>query len=295
MKSKKGFVKKHNQYESYKTKPSSLFTIDSQILSKSVNTKDIDDMVEYCVINGDNTEEYIYAISLKEVSNNFLVFCNDSSLSNSLFSILKMLLPREIWPSIIQINSKSNLSQVQKVQKLLKKSFNGVIIMDSSKLGLINLKEYKFTFIFNLENDNISKISNKIRADSIKYKRFINLTRSPIMGGKRYELDRFILAQSRSRVAVCKKLYLSQSNKKNQIDIGQDDNFEKALMNKLKVLLNMPLEKKGSDDSTVNPIPQGPVESGKTIRKKMNILGMIDENISSLRFHYSAHFLLLNY
>jgi hypothetical protein len=206
-----------------------------------------------------------------------------------------MLLPREIWPSIIQINSKSNLSQVQKVQKLLKKSFNGVIIMDSSKLGLINLKEYKFTFILNLENDNISKISNKIRADSIKYKRFINLTRSPIMGGKRYELDRFILAQSRSRVAVCKKLYLSQLNKKNQIDIGQDDNFEKALMNKLKVLLNMPLEKKGSDDSTVNPIPQGPVESGKTIRKKMNTLGMIDENISSLRFHYSVHFLLLNY
>ena len=290
MKSKKGVVKRHNQYESFKAKPSSLFTIDSQILSKSVNTKDIDDMVEYCVIDGDNTEEYIYAISLKEVSNNFLVFCNDSSLSNSLFSILKMLLPREIWPSIIQINSKSNLSQVQKVQKLLKKSFNGVLIMDSSKLGLINLKEYKFTFICNLENDNISKISNKIRADFIKFKRFINLTRSPIIGGKCYDLERFILAQSRSRVAVCKKLYLSQLNKKNQIDISQDDNFEKALMNKLKVLLNMPLDKKGSDYSTVNPIPQGPVESGKTIRKKMIILGMIDENIASLRFHYSVTF-----
>ena len=290
MKSKKGVGKKHNQYESYKTKPNSLFTIDSQILSKSVYTTDIDDMIEYCVINGDNTEEYIYAISLKEVSNNFLVFCNDSSLSNSLFSILKMLLPREIWPSILQINSKSNLSQVQKVQKLLKNSFNGVLIMDSSKLGLINLKAYKFTFICNLENDNISKISNKVRADFITFKRFINLTRSPIMGGKCYILEKLTLAQSRSRVAVCKKLYLSQLNKKNQIDLNQDDNFEKALMNKLKVLLNMPLENKGNNESNVNPMPQGPVESGKTIRKKMNILGMLDENISSNRFHYSVHY-----
>ena len=52
---------------------------------------------------------------------------------------------------------------------------------------------------------------------------------------------------------------------------------ERALREKIRVLLNTPIANTGSSSTAGTSL-----ESGKTIRKKMTILGMVQESLSSI-------------
>jgi hypothetical protein len=243
-------------------------------------------------------EECIYGTSLVEGPSILLVIPDNDVLA-SVFSILRMALPRDRWPTICQLNGKSSAQQSKKVMKELKKDL--VLVVDPRSLSHLDFNKIAFKTVLvipgEFQSSWIGHVS-KASAQASKLIYFVSpnqrANNTSIMSMKEYKLENHLFSLSVSRVAVARKIYLLQqcplpgnpSGASAQAALDSRVAKERALRERLKVLLNMPIISSLSIAHGVVPI-SGSVkvaptkESGKTMRKKMVILGMIQETTNA--------------
>jgi len=242
--------------------------------------------VSFCTVKG-GIEEAVYAATLTEDGGKTLLIIPDSELLSSIYAILRMALPRESWPAILQLNKKSTESQTKKVFKELKQPGKVVFVIEPRFLSQVDFKAIAFKALFVLSDQLISSWATHIKragAQGVKVIYFVSphqRSSNPNLAAvAEYVLGKDALAVSSGRVAVARKIYLLQQEPSSEGDKESQERRvarERSLRERLKVLLNVPVGPVSSNMG-VSFIGGKAQESGKTMRKKMIILGMIQEN-----------------
>jgi hypothetical protein len=170
------------------------------------------DRVKYCLVKA-GIEEYVHASILLEDKWPVLILISEETILSSVYTILRMILSRDRWPSILQWNSKTAAPQTRKVLNALKADPKSILVTEPSCLPKVSSQACCFKTVLVVNRDPRSHDSAaylQILRGADKVIQFVKQRMSVPIGASELKLQPSILAKSVSMVASAKKLHLLQ-------------------------------------------------------------------------------------